>query len=229
MKSAFISDVKQEMPPWIARIYAVQIADGSQVLYERFINELMARMKDVTNLIDVGCGPGHVAELLARKIPGGEVVGVDLSDVLIGIAKQKREPLNNLQFKLGTALDLKYPEGNFDAAISVNSIKAWPDRQAGVKEMTRTVRLGGWVALFECDPDCSKEAAQNFCSTWLLNMGLPGHLTARMGRAWYFRRFVAKDGARHGELRSFLENAGLTEVESFSYSDQPFAFAIGRK
>jgi ubiquinone/menaquinone biosynthesis C-methylase UbiE len=109
------------------------------------------------------------------------------------------------------------------------SIKVWPDRQRGVQEMARVVRSGGWVGVFECDPDCSKEAAQNFCSMWRLNIGLPGAVAARMGRAWYFRRVVARDGARHGELRGFLESAGLTELESFSWSGQPFAFAIGRQ
>ncbi|SVE38020.1 uncharacterized protein METZ01_LOCUS490874, partial [marine metagenome] len=35
--------------------------------------------------------------------------------------------------------------------------------------------------------------------------------------------------ARHSELRGLMENAGLMEIESFSYLDLPFAFAIGTK
>jgi ubiquinone/menaquinone biosynthesis C-methylase UbiE len=229
VKFTFLTDVKQEMPDWVARAYASQIADGSQALYERLVGELIPRLTDVAKVIDVGCGPGHATELLASRLPHADVLGVDLSEVLIGIAKRKREPRTNLRFEVGNALDMHHPDGAFDAATSFMSIKAWPDRQKGVQKMARVVRPGGWVALFECDPDCSRQAAQNFCAMWRWNLGLPGHVTARMGRTWYFRRFVARGGARSDELQAFLEGAGLIELESFSRSDQPMAFAIGRK
>ena len=229
MKRKFVVDMKQEMPDWVARQYAYQIADGSQALYERLVGELIPRLKDAIRVIDVGCGPGHATELLASRLPRTEVLGVDLSEVLIKIAKRKRELRENLRFELGDALDLRHPDSAFDAAVSFMSIKAWPDRQKGVQEMARLVRPGGWVGLFECDPDCSRQAAQNFCAMWRWNLGLPGQVVARMGRAWYFRRFVARDGARDEELRALLKGAGLTDLESFSWSDQPFAFAIGRR
>ena len=229
MDRSFLTDIKQEMPPYAARIYSAMVADGSQEIYERFVNELMSRMPDPYNLVDVGCGPGHVTELLAKRLPQGKIIGVDLSDILIDIAQENRETLDNLAFEVGNALNLPYSNEQFDGAVSVNSIKAWPDQQLGVDEMSRVVRSGAKVGLFECDPDCSKEAAQNFCSHWRMTMGLPGRLVARMGRAWHFRNFVARDGLRHLELRELLLNAGLIEIESFSYSDQPFAFAIGTK
>lgn len=228
-KRSFLIDIRQEMPSWVARIYAYQVGDGSGELYARLIGDLFPRLESVASVIDVGCGPGHATELLARRLPDADVLGVDLSPVMIEIAQQKRGPRENLRFEPGNAVDLHYPHASFDAALSFMSIKAWPDRQRGVQEMARLVRPGGRVGLYECDPDCSKEAAQNFCSMWRMNMGLSGAATARMGRAWYFRRFVARDGARHGELRAFLEGAGLIELDSFSLSDQPFAFAIGRK
>ena len=134
-----------------------------------------------------------------------------------------------MSFEVGNVLALRFKGEQYDVAISVNSIKVWPDRQLGINQMTRVIRSGGKVAVFECDPDCSKEAAHNFCSMWLWNMGLPGHLVARLGRAWHFRRFVASGGARHSELRGLMEKAGLMEIESFSYLDLPFAFAIGTK
>ena len=72
MEESFILNVKQEMPPWIAKIYAAQVADGSMEVYERFIDELWSRILDPINLIDGGCGPGHVCELLATRLPQTE-------------------------------------------------------------------------------------------------------------------------------------------------------------
>ena len=87
VEESFLLNVKQEMPPWVAKIHAAQVADGSWEVYERFIGELLARIPDPCYLIDVVCGPGHICELLATKFPQAEVVGVDLSDTLIDIAR----------------------------------------------------------------------------------------------------------------------------------------------
>ena len=140
MEESFLLNVKQEMPPWVAKIHAAQVADGSREVYERFIGELLARIPYPCNLIDVVCGPGHNCELLATRLPQAEVVGVDLSDTLIDIARQKRE---NLSFEVGNVLALRFKGEQYDVAISVNSIKAWPDRQLGINQMTRVIRSGG--------------------------------------------------------------------------------------
>ena len=63
MERSFLIDVKQKMPHWIAKIYAAQVADGSRVVYERFIDELLSRIPDPCDLIDVGYGPSHIYEL----------------------------------------------------------------------------------------------------------------------------------------------------------------------
>ena len=229
MAKAFVTDVKQEMPGWVARIYARQIAAGSHSIYERMVDEVASRVGDVERVVDLGCGPGHATELLARRYPGANVIGVDLSDVFVSMAREQRRPLANLSFELGNAVDCRFGDGEFDLAVSFLSIKAWPDRQKGVAEMARIVRPGGRVALFECDPDCTPEAAHNFCSLWRMNMGLSGAATSRMGRAWYFRRFVASEGCRAEDFRTMLEASGLTGVETCSWKDQPFAFGTGRK
>ncbi len=225
----FLKKGNQEMPGLVALVYTHQVANGSHALYEKLINFLIPRLKNVTKLIDVGCGPGHATEIIAKKLPDAEVLGVDISDVFIKIAQKKRAPLNNLQFELGDALNLPHANETFNAAVTFMSIKAWPDKQKGVKELARLVKSGGTIALFECDADCSKEAALNFCSMWRWNFGLPGRVRARLGRAWLFRKVIKNYGVRNKDLHSYLEEAGLIEIESFSFNDLPIAYAIGKK
>jgi len=45
MKPSFLTDVKQEMPDWVARVYAYQVADGSHALYEQLVDELIPRLR----------------------------------------------------------------------------------------------------------------------------------------------------------------------------------------
>ena len=77
------------MPPYAARLYSAMVADGSQEIYERFVNELMSRMHDPYNLVDVGCGPGHVTELLAKRLPQGKIESKKRAERMINQMEQE--------------------------------------------------------------------------------------------------------------------------------------------
>jgi ubiquinone/menaquinone biosynthesis C-methylase UbiE len=76
---------------------------------------------DVKNkrIIDIGCGEGYIARILAKK--GAKVVGIDSSREMIKIAKKLSEKLNlNIEYRVGNALNLKNLfKRKFDIALSV--------------------------------------------------------------------------------------------------------------
>ena len=105
-------------------------------------------------ILDVGCGPGRHAHELARR--GFEVIGVDISQRFIDLARQDAPP--GASFERADARKLSY-NAEFDAAISLcqgafglaagpepslDSID--PDR-AVLAGLARAVRKGGRVAL----------------------------------------------------------------------------------
>ena len=64
------------------------MSDWNPPLYSRFeaertrpATELLARvpLEHVGRIVDLGCGPGNSTELLARRYPGAQLVGVDTS------------------------------------------------------------------------------------------------------------------------------------------------------
>ena len=60
--------------------------------------------------LDVGCGPGYFARLLARAVgPEGSVVGVDAAPEMIDYASRKALKLANCRFEAGTAEKLVIP------------------------------------------------------------------------------------------------------------------------
>ena len=61
MEESFLLNVKQQMPPWVAKIYAAQVANGSREVYERFIGELLARIQSVCRRTQ---SPGQLIENL---------------------------------------------------------------------------------------------------------------------------------------------------------------------
>src|SRR5438034_9567476 len=61
-------------------------------------------------VLDVGCGTGYFARLLADAVgPDGLVVGIDASPEMIEYANRKRGPAANRQFYVGAAEALSFP------------------------------------------------------------------------------------------------------------------------
>ena len=107
------------------------------------------------SVLDVGCGTGASALPAAEKVgPRGHVVGVDLAERLLDVARQKagRRGLANLRFEIGDMEHLGYPDGHFDAIVSVFSVFFVPDMAGQVRELWRMVRPGGMLAITTWGP-----------------------------------------------------------------------------
>ncbi len=107
------------------------------------------------NALDVGCGTGASALPAAEAVgPNGFVIGVDLSARLLDRARAKARArgLTNIEFRLADMTSLGYPNGRFDAVVSVFSIFFVPDMEGLVRELWRMVRVGGKLAVTTWGP-----------------------------------------------------------------------------
>jgi ubiquinone/menaquinone biosynthesis C-methylase UbiE len=102
------------------------------------------------SLLDVGCGPGTITADLARRIPGGEVVGIDLPPDVIGAA-QREFGAANLRFEVGDVYALHFDAGSFDLVYAHQVLQHLGDPVAALREMLRVLRPGGLVAVRDSD------------------------------------------------------------------------------
>jgi SAM-dependent methyltransferase len=104
-------------------------------------------------LLDVGCGLGDVALALAADLgTSGEVVGIDASEAMLGVARARAAgSACPVRFSIGDAHALDEPDGSFDAVRSERTLQWLVDPKASVDEMVRVVRAGGRVALIDTD------------------------------------------------------------------------------
>lgn len=70
-------------------------------------------------VLDVGCGDGRITAQIASEVPKGIVIGVDASNSMVelGAASFPKMEFPNLEFKLGRAEELSFPE-SFDNIVS---------------------------------------------------------------------------------------------------------------
>jgi ubiquinone/menaquinone biosynthesis C-methylase UbiE len=107
-------------------------------------------------VLDVGCGTGASALPAAEYIvPDGFVIGVDLADKLLAIARAKavERQQYNVEFRIGDMENLGFPDSHFDAVISVFSIFFVTDMEKQVRELWRMVRPGGQLAITTWGPE----------------------------------------------------------------------------
>jgi SAM-dependent methyltransferase len=95
-------------------------------------------------VLEVGCGPGHLSIRLARQ-HGLNVTGLDLDPAMIARARANADrPGNSDQrrpsFVLGDVAALAFPDGSFDLVVSTLSMHHWADPTAGLAEIGRVLR-----------------------------------------------------------------------------------------
>ena len=109
-------------------------------------------------VLDVGCGSGWLVRRLAKLAPKGRVVGMDISDEMIRLARRGSQDFDNVLFVAGEVAEIPWEGNFFDDAISVESAYYWPDPAAGVRELFRVLRPGGqaWIVInyYRDNPHC---------------------------------------------------------------------------
>ena len=108
-------------------------------------------------VLDIGCGSGVVTREIARRVgAGGGAVGVDTSPALLEVARDLADAAglgDRVEFREGSALQLPFPDGTFDAAIAATVLSHVPGAERAIPEMARVVRPGGRVGVFDFDGD----------------------------------------------------------------------------
>ncbi len=103
-------------------------------------------------VVDVACGRGATALLLAREL-GCEAVGVDLGARAIAQARHAAGAGERASFLVGDAETLPLRDAGFDVALSECSLCTFPDKPRAIAEMARVVRPGGTVAIADVTAD----------------------------------------------------------------------------
>jgi arsenite methyltransferase len=137
-----------------------QLHPGGERLTRRLAQ--IAGVEPGQRVLDVACGSGATALLLARELEC-DVTGVDLGARAIAQAEDAARAAGlaaRVRFVLGDAEELPFPDAGFEVAISECSLCTFPDKRRAIAEMARVVRPGGTIAIADVTADLSALPAQ---------------------------------------------------------------------
>jgi SAM-dependent methyltransferase len=178
--------------------------------YDAFFGQITARVIDPLldaamvgrgeRLLDVATGPGYVAARAAER--GAQVVGVDVADAMVALARG-RHP--ELEFHQADAETLPFSDASFDAVVANFLVLhlGRPERAAG--ELARVLVAGGRLALTAWDlPERAR-----FLGIFIDALAAAGATAPTdVPRGPDFFRF-----SREEEFAGLLRGAGLDDVE----------------
>ncbi|MBB3013178.1 class I SAM-dependent methyltransferase [Cupriavidus alkaliphilus] len=108
-------------------------------------------------VLDIGCGAGASSLALAARVgAGGQVLGVDISEPLIGRARALAQRDTPALFQVADASSAELPEAAFDILFSRFGVMFFDDPIAAFAHMRRALRPGARVAFV-----CWRGAAEN--------------------------------------------------------------------
>ncbi|ADV68240.1 class I SAM-dependent methyltransferase [Deinococcus maricopensis] len=119
----------------------------------RYLNALVCRqLRGGTGerVLEVGFGTGRTLARLARDSARHCVVGVDHSALMVTQARRRCRCAvlaGRVDVRQGNLAALPYPDGTFDAALSVDALDFWADRHGALSELRRVLRPGGHLLL----------------------------------------------------------------------------------
>jgi ubiquinone/menaquinone biosynthesis C-methylase UbiE len=116
---------------------------------QKMVAALGLKATDV--VADIGAGTGYISQLLARQVPDGNVLAVDVQPEMVALLKRRIQTskIANIQPRLGTEQSPELPPASIDLAIMVDAYHEFSYPQEMMTGIVSALKPGGRVVLTE--------------------------------------------------------------------------------
>lgn len=179
-------------------------------------DRLLARAGDrpIRQAIDVGCGAGEVSLALARGHPGSTITGLDISESLVAVARERGAGLPNVSFLVADASDFRSSQFAPDLIVSRHGVMFFADPVAAFANLARGAAPNARL-VFSCFRDRSENPWASKVAALLPEGAVPQPAPGEPGP------FAFADRAR---VERILTAAGWSEI---AFEAVDFAYVAG--
>ena len=175
---------------WLQRAFFDRAHQATLALAAGIVHQPMS-------VLDIGCGTGKLLRRAHTYWPEAQLIGVDPANGMIEMAKRLTP---NATFSTGMAEVLPLQDASVELALSTSSFHHWQDQAAGLREIARVLRPGGYFILVDASfPD------------------------------WLVRVFRVKRFHSPAQLRSLFIQAGLDVQTQHTLAWRRWLATVGNK
>lgn len=167
-------------------------------------------------ILDVATGTGDFAFLMAHDLEPESLLGIDLSEGMMEIARKKaakRGVEKTVTFRKDDCMALSLKENTFDAVTVAYGVRNFEDLERGLSEMRRVLRGGGHLVILELTTPRRFPFKQLFFLYSHLLLPFVGSLVSRDRRAYSYLPQTMEAFPQPEELCPVLKRIGFREVK----------------
>ncbi|MBL4663055.1 MAG: bifunctional demethylmenaquinone methyltransferase/2-methoxy-6-polyprenyl-1,4-benzoquinol methylase UbiE [Flavobacteriaceae bacterium] len=127
------------------------ISLGTDIKWRKKVLKLVAESQPNT-ILDIATGTGDLALLFAKNIDAKKIVGLDLSEGMLSMARKKiigTELKDKVTFIKGDSEDLPFEDNSFDVITVSFGIRNFETLEKGLSEIKRVLVPGGRFVILE--------------------------------------------------------------------------------
>ncbi|KAJ3039735.1 hypothetical protein HDV00_011967 [Rhizophlyctis rosea] len=179
--------------------------------------EMMQRLRDGIDILEIGCGAGRPTKLLAQEFPNSRFTGIDICQEAIDMANAglEGENLPNVTYKVEDNCKLP-PTAQYDLILVFDAIHDQADPTTALRKIHDALRPNGTFLMQDIGGNSSPEQnIANPLGSWLYTVSLCHCMTVSL----------AEGGAGLGTMwgkqlaRSMLTEAGFGNIKEFARKD----------
>ena len=179
-------------------------------------------------ILDIGAGTGLLSAMLLKKYPGAPVTLLDISEKMLGIARERFAEDANVSFKTGdySTVDLGGPYDLVCSALSIHHLDNEAKRRLFVR-IASVISPGGLFVNADQSEGETAYFSQRYRGYWD-NFVQSGPLSTTEWEEVRKRRDTLDKNAKLSDQIAWLKSAGFSDVDVV-YRDRTFIVTVARK
>ncbi len=167
------------------------------------------------SILDVATGTGDFAILATRMLHPQQVLGVDISEGMMEVGRDKVKRLNmdqTISFAKEDCLNLSMADNSFDAVMAAFGIRNFKNLDKGLSEMCRVLKKGGHLSIVELTSPTRFPMKQLFKIYSHTVLPIYGRLISKDQSAYSYLTATIEAFPQGEQMVEILKNAGFTDA-----------------
>lgn len=176
------------------------------------------------HVLDVAVGTADLTLELLRQQKAGRITGIDLSRKMMELGERKvaeKGYASRVQFDYGSAQQMPYKDGSFDAVTCAYGVRNFADMDEGLREMHRVLRQGGELMVLEFSYPANRLIRRVYDLYFTHILPFVGRLFSRDKGAYSYLNRSVKNFPYGEAFCEHLRSAGFMQVTA-----APLTFGI---